>query len=211
MVVWRRRRRQRRGGRVVTCITRGADFLRSMCTHWSDASSVGTYCEPRWPPSAWSSVCTSYDESADSCSSCLSAASAFCAASRISSSACESDASTALSTCAQNGSSWSRPCWTKAWSHVIAVSRVNLSCEPECCTSTCTAGAYLIVSTSRISRRNSERTEYVCWRISLFGSASMWKRPSKKTGRCVSISMSGTESRAEIHPTRNWRENGLVT
>ena len=49
-------------------------------------------------------------------------------------------------------------------------------------------------SASRISLRKSERTEKVCCRISLFASASMWKSPSKNTGRCASMSRSGTES-----------------
>ena len=66
-----------------------------------------------------------------------SVASARAAASRISSSLCERDERIAFRTCAQKGSSCSRPCETNVWSHVIAVSRENLSCDAECWTSTC--------------------------------------------------------------------------
>mmetsp|Transcript_72801 Transcript_72801/g.218606 ORF Transcript_72801/g.218606 Transcript_72801/m.218606 type:complete len:324 (+) Transcript_72801:1019-1990(+) len=194
-----------------SCMTRGALFLSSMCTQWSDATRVGTYCEPRCDESAWSSVCISNCASCDCCSSVRSVASARDAASRISSSTCESDDKIALSTCAQKGRICSRPWETNVWSHEIAERRENLSCDAECWTSTWTIGAYATLSASRISCRNSCSTEKVCWRISLLGSASMWKSPSKKMGRCCSSSMSGTESSVAIHPTRNWREKGLET
>ena len=84
-------------------------------------------------------------------------------------------------TWAQKGRSCSRPWETNVCSQVMAVSRENLSWEAECWTSTCTIGAYEMVSASRISRKNSCSTEKVWERISLFGSASMWNRPSKKT------------------------------
>mmetsp|Transcript_78170 Transcript_78170/g.188751 ORF Transcript_78170/g.188751 Transcript_78170/m.188751 type:complete len:259 (-) Transcript_78170:723-1499(-) len=148
-----------------SCITRGPLLRSSMCTHCSAASSVGTYCDARWPPSVCNSVCISNCASCDDCSSARSATSAPLAASRISSSRCESEARIALSTCAQNGMMCSRPRVTKVCSQLSAVRRENLSCELECCTSTCTMGARSATpscSVSRISRRNSERTEKVC-------------------------------------------------
>jgi hypothetical protein len=56
------------------------------------------HCEARWLCSVCSSVCISNCASCDCCSSTRSAASAPRAASRISSSGCESDARIALST-----------------------------------------------------------------------------------------------------------------
>ena len=72
-------------------------------------------------------VCISNCASCEAWSSARSVSFERDAASRISSSVCESDARTAFKICAQKGSSCSRPCETRVCSHVIAVRRENLS------------------------------------------------------------------------------------
>mmetsp|Transcript_2750 Transcript_2750/g.11209 ORF Transcript_2750/g.11209 Transcript_2750/m.11209 type:complete len:378 (-) Transcript_2750:562-1695(-) len=106
---------------------------------------------------------------------------------------------------------------TNSLSQLMHVTRVNSSPDPPHLPTKIPASAprsaprCARTPSPLISARKSPRAPSACCLISLLGSLSMFSSPSSMSGRCVSMSISGTESNAVIQPTKNCLTYGFST
>mmetsp|Transcript_5658 Transcript_5658/g.23234 ORF Transcript_5658/g.23234 Transcript_5658/m.23234 type:complete len:377 (-) Transcript_5658:560-1690(-) len=106
---------------------------------------------------------------------------------------------------------------TNSLSQLMHVTRVNSSPDPPHLPTKIAASAprsaprCACLPSPLISARKSPRAPSACCLISLLGSLSMFSSPSSMSGRCVSMSISGTESKAVIQPTKNCLTYGFST
>ena len=106
---------------------------------------------------------------------------------------------------------------TNSLSQLMHVTRVNSSAEPRHLSTKMSTSAprsafpCADLPSPLISARKSPSAPSACCLISRLGSLSMFSSPSAMSGRCVSMSISGTESSAAIQPTKNCRTYGFNT
>mmetsp|Transcript_15048 Transcript_15048/g.52334 ORF Transcript_15048/g.52334 Transcript_15048/m.52334 type:complete len:317 (+) Transcript_15048:706-1656(+) len=194
---------------------RSGDFSMSIDIHLSAANRVylctDGSCSVTARSTSLSSTSSSVSRTSASRSLLVSRASL-----RISCSGSLMHLSTDSSSVAYTARSLVPPSWMNWCSHHTAVTRLNFSSCAHWRTSTPIMGRKLTrasnsaAGTFLMSSRKLLSAWYACCRISRLLSLSMSNRPSRKSGRWSSISMSGTVSRSRIQPTSTTRTYGFV-